>query len=35
MKKNLFAIMIFAGFLLFSCTQKKTDQPAIISGDGT
>jgi arylsulfatase A-like enzyme len=32
MKKKLFALMIFAGSLFFSCTQKKTDQPQIMTG---
>jgi hypothetical protein len=34
MKKKLFVLMIFTGFLLFSCTQKKTDQPITAAGDG-
>jgi len=34
MKNKLFAFMIFAGFLFFSCIQKKADQQVVTSGDG-
>jgi arylsulfatase A-like enzyme len=34
MKKLLFTFLFIAGFLFFSCSQKKADQPAITSGDG-
>jgi len=34
MKRTLFTFLSVAGLLLFSCSQKKADQPAITSGDG-
>jgi arylsulfatase len=34
MKKTLFTLLFFAGFLLFSCTQKKAEQPVENAGDG-
>ena len=34
MKKSLFVLMFFTGFLFFSCTHKKADQPIATGGDG-
>jgi len=34
MNKNLFGLMMVAGILPYSCTQKKTEQPVIVSEDG-
>ncbi len=35
MKKKSFVLLLFSGLLLFGCTQKKSDQPAVaISADG-
>jgi arylsulfatase A-like enzyme len=34
MRKNLILLLIFFGLLVFSCTQKKADQPVVASGDG-
>ncbi len=35
MKKKSFVLLLFSGLLLFGCTQKKADQPAVTaSGDG-
>jgi arylsulfatase A-like enzyme len=33
MKKSLFTVLLFSGLLVFSCTQKKAEQPAVVSGD--
>ena len=34
MNKNLFGLVMLVGILLSSCTQKKPDQPVIVSEDG-
>ena len=34
MNKNLFGLIMLAGVLPYSCTQKKADQPVIVSEDG-
>lgn len=34
MNKNLFGLIMLAGIVPYSCTQKKPDQPVIVSEDG-
>ncbi len=34
MNKNVLGLVMLAGIVPYSCTQKKADQPAIISEDG-
>ena len=34
MNKSLIGLVMLAGIMTFSCTKKKADQPAIVSGDG-
>jgi arylsulfatase A-like enzyme len=34
MRRSIILLVVFFGLLFFSCTQKKTDQPALTSGDG-
>jgi len=34
MNKNLFGLIMLAGVVPYSCTQKKADQPVIVSEDG-